>query len=219
MKNKEYSRREYFEQNELNTLHMLPPTEFTIKYTKSCVVGSNYHIYVNTHQYSVPYEYVKKPVNVVYDKTTVEVYDSQHNRIAIHKRSFKRYGYTTNHDHMPPNHLAYEYEKGKKNAAYYLYRASKIDQATVDVLKLVIRNAACVEQSYKSCEAILQLYKVDETGFKEACKYVLKHLKVANSGIIKSIMTNRTYLKENSKQDEFEQPIHDNLRGKDAFNN
>lgn len=218
MKNKEYSRREYFEQNELNTLHMLPATEFSIKCTKSCVVGSNYHVYVNTHQYSVPYEYVKKPVNVVYDKSTVEIYDSQHNRIAIHRRSFKRYGYTTNHDHMPPNHLAYEYERGKKNAACYLYRASKIDQSAVDVLKLVINNAVCIEQSYKSCEAILQLYKVDETGFKEACKYVLQHLKTANSGIIKSIMTNRTYLKDNPKEDEFEQPIHSNLRGKDAFN-
>ena len=64
MKNREYSRREFFELNEKSTLHELPDTEFSIKYNKECVVGSNYHIFINTHQYSVPYEYVKKKVIV-----------------------------------------------------------------------------------------------------------------------------------------------------------
>ena len=218
MKNREYSRREYFELNEKDTLHELPQTEFTIKYNKECIVGSNYHVFVNTHQYSVPYEYVNKYVSIVYDQFTVEIYDSSYNRIALHKRSFRRYGYTTNKDHMPPNHLAFEYEKGNKNAAYYLYRARRTNPYAEEVLKIVLNNAACVEQSYNSCEAILQLAKQDEEGFRQACQYIVdKQIHATNAKIIKSIMTNRTYLLSEQNIEETEQPIHSNLRGKNAY--
>lgn len=71
MNNRDYSRREYFELNEKSTLHDLPETKFTIKYIKDCTVGSNSHIYINTHEYSVPYEYVRKSVSVVYDRKYV----------------------------------------------------------------------------------------------------------------------------------------------------
>lgn len=218
MKNREYSRREYFELNEKSTLHELPDKEFTIKYTKNCIVGSNYHVFINTHQYSVPYEYVKKSVSVVYDQFTVEIYNSTYDRIALHKRSFRKYGYTTNKDHMPPNHLAYEYEKGNKNAAYYLYRARLINQDAEEVLKIVLDKAVCVEQSYNSCEAILQLARQDEKAFKQACRYAIdKQLSSVNAKILKSIMCNRAYLLPDIESEETEQPIHSNLRGKDAF--
>ena len=217
MKNREYSRREYFELNEKNTLHPLPHTEYTIRYTKNCVVGSNYHVFVNTHQYSVPYEYVKKTVMVVYDRETVEIYDAVHNRVAVHKRSFRKYGYTTNQLHMPPNHLAYEYEKGKKNAAYYLYRAGKIDESVVIVLKEVMNNAVCVEQSYRSCEAILKLEKENTENFIRSCKYALHHLPVVNCQIIRNIMTSKSYMMDTREKEAAQQPIHSNLRGKDVL--
>lgn len=220
MKNRDYSRREYFELNEKSTLHDLPETEFTIKYTKDCIVGSNYHIYINTHQYSVPYEYVRKSVSVVYDQFTVEIYNSSYNRIALHKRSFRKYGYTTNKDHMPPNHLAYESEKGNRNAAYYLYRARQIEPSVEEVLRIVLDKAVCVEQCYNSCEAILQLAKHDMESFIQACKYVTdRKMSTANARIIKSIMLNRSYLLPKRDTDEQAQPLHDNLRGKEAFLN
>ena len=218
MKNREYSRREYFEANERATLNPLPDSEFTLKYTKTRTVGSNYHVYIDTHQYSVPHEYVNKIVSVVYDKETVEIYDMQFNRIALHKRSFKRYGYTTIQEHMPPNHLAYEYQKGSKNAAYYLFRASKCGPAVEEVIRMILRKSLCVQQAYKSCEAVLQLQKEDYEGFLRACEYAVENLETANHRIIHTIMTNKTYLKKKLKEEADEQFIHSNLRGPKAYN-
>jgi len=216
MKDKEYSRREFFDQNEQQSLSPLPSSQFSLKYTKMCKVGGNYHVYVSTHQYSIPYEYVNQKVSIVYDQETVEIYDSVYTRIALHKRSFRRYGYTTIKDHMPPNHIAYEYHKNQKNAAYYLYRAGKIDESVKDVLQIVFDNAACIEQSYSSCEAILQLYKLDPESFLATCKYAKTNLKSINYKIIKQIMNTKVYT------DPFKtlletQIIHANLRGKEGY--
>lgn len=218
MQNKEYSREEFFELNEKDMLHPLPTTPFSIKYTKTRHVGNNYHIYISTHQYSVPFEYVNKTVTVIYDKDTVEIYDSTYTRIAIHKRSFKRYGYTTVYEHMPDRHQAYEYKKGCKNAAYYLSRALQIDPSVKTVLQKVFNNAVCIEQAYNTCEAILQLDKLDHQAFINSCKYIEDKLEYANYRIIKQIMNNKTYNISTSNQDNT-QPKHINLRGKDAFLN
>lgn len=121
---------------------------------------------------------------------------------------------------MPPNHLAYEYEKGNRNAAYYLYRARRIEPSVEEVLKIVLDKAVCVEQCYNSCEAILQLAKHDMESFIQAYKYVTdRKMSTANARIIKSIMLNRSYLLPKRDTDEQAQPLHDNLRGKEAFLN
>ena len=216
MQNKEYSRLEYFEKNEKDFLNPLPDTSFSLKYTKTGKVGSNYHIYISTHQYSVPYEFVGQEVVTIYDKETVEIYDSKYNRIAVHPRSFKRYGYTTTKEHMPPRHQAYEYKKGIRNANHYLYRAECLDESVKLVIQRILDNAVCIEQAYNSCEAVLQLYKVDSESFISSCRYVSERLKVANAKIIKNVMDTRAYLKTIPSYNP-EQTLHYNLRGKDSY--
>ncbi len=218
MKNREYSRVEYFELNEKEALQPLPDSLFTLKYTKECRVGSNYHIYVSTHQYSVPYDYVNQMVSIIYNQESVEIYDSSFARIAIHKRSFKRYGYTTIEEHMPPNHQAYEHHKNRRNASYYLYRAGLIDKSAERVIQMVLDRAVQVEQAYTSCEAILQLHRLDPLQFILACEYAVQHLSVVNYRILKQIMHNRVYL-DKHKDSGDDQILHSNLRGKDAFLN
>ena len=218
MKNKEYSRSEFFELNEKASLAPLPDMEFTLKYSKQTKVKSNYHIFINTHQYSVPYEYVNQTVSIIYDKDTVEIYDTSYSRIALHKRSFNKYGYSTIAEHMPPNHLAYEFHKNQKNAAYYLYRAGKIDDNVANVLQMVFDNAACIEQAYNSCEAILQLHKLDPESFVNSCKYAKENLKTVNYKIIRQIMKNKAYIDPLSSLLDF-QITHSNLRGKEEFLN
>ena len=216
MQNKEYSRRQFFELNEKDALSPLPDTVFSVKYTKFSKVANNYHIYISTHQYSVPYSFVNQRVSIVYDKDTVEIYDMNYNRIALHKRSFRQYGYTTIKEHMPPNHMAYEYHKGEKNAEHYLYRASKIDSSCEAIIQKVLNHALRVEQAYKSCEAILQLHKLEPTSFIDACKYADKNMMIVNYKIIKLIMKNRSYSKL-LQQKISEQIVHENLRGSKGF--
>ena len=219
MKNKKFSRLYYFEENEKPTLSPLPSRPFVLKYTKTSKVGSNYHIYLNTHQYSVPYNYVNQDVTIIYDKETVEIYNLKFERIAIHKRSYKRFCYSTNKSHMPTNHLKYEDRKKTRNALFYLDKAKGIDPSVEIVLHIVLENAVVNEQAFNSCEAILQLHKLDPKAFILTCKYVETNLKIVNYKIINQIMNNKIYLKDKNTTESNNQIIHKNLRGKDEYVN
>lgn len=197
----------------------MPATPFALKYTKIGKVGGNYHVYLNTHQYSVPYNYVNQNATIIYDKETVEIYNSKLERIAIHKKSHKRFGYSTIKSHMPANHLAFEYRKQARNANMYLSKAKKISFNVEYVIQMVLDNAACYEQAYNTCEAILQLHRLEPEAFIKTCEYVQNHLDMVNYKIINQIMKNKIYLKDNKNKDINTQFIHKNLRGKNEYRN
>lgn len=67
----------------------------------------NYHISVDKMLYSVPYEYIKKKVDVKITDTTIEIFYN-HNRIASHRRLKGRPDqYSTITEHMPEDHQKY----------------------------------------------------------------------------------------------------------------
>ena len=212
MKSKGSSRMEIFLKEEKALLKPLPKKHFLLKYTRICNVGSNYHVLIDNHYYSLPYKYVNNKVSVVYDVETVEVYNKSYERIAIHKRSMSRYEYTTNKDHMPPSHRAYDDYCKNKDDKYYIEQAKSISEATTCVVEIILANAITKEQGCTSCKALLKLYKYDPVAFKKACEYAKDKLTVINSSILKNIMINKVY---NSKVtvDYTEQIIHSNLRG------
>ena len=219
MQGKDYSRAEYFETNEKQYLEPLPDTLFKLKYTKRCKVGSNYHIYINTHQYSIPYEYVNKEITAIYDIDTVEIYDMQFLRIAVHKRSLVRYGYTTIKDHMPPAHQAYEKRKGVKNAVTYLSRAETIDSSVKDVLQMILDSTNYLEQAYNSCESILQLNKLHSEELILSCRYIIdNNIAISRYSSLKKVLDTKIYNKKiiNAIADQFK---HANLRGEKEFEN
>lgn len=54
--------------------------------------------------YSVPYEFIKRKVDVRATDTIVEIFYN-HNRIASHRRLYERKGqYNTVTEHMPEDH-------------------------------------------------------------------------------------------------------------------
>lgn len=63
----------------------LPATRFELSDWKTATVQFNYYISVDGMLYSVPYEYIKKKVDVKVTDTTIEIFYN-HNRIASHRR-------------------------------------------------------------------------------------------------------------------------------------
>lgn len=110
---KNYSRRQCFDAEEKSSLQPLPASSFELKHRMQAKVQKNYHVTLGEdwHHYSVPYEQVGKTVVIVYDSDTVEIY-GQHQRIALHVRSYKAHGYTTDTVHMPEGHKRYYEQKG-----------------------------------------------------------------------------------------------------------
>lgn len=98
---KEGSRRSLFLEAEKPLLAPLPATRFELSGWKTATVQFNYHISVDGMPYSVPYEYIKKKVDVKVTDTTIEIFYN-HNRIASHRRLKGRPGqYSTVTEHMP----------------------------------------------------------------------------------------------------------------------
>ncbi len=88
---KEGSRSSLFFEEERPYLLPLPATRYEIAQWKVATVQFHYHISVDGMLYSVPYEYIKKKVEVRITDHTVEIFYKQ-NRIASHPRLKGRKG-------------------------------------------------------------------------------------------------------------------------------
>ena len=82
---KEGSRFDLFLEDEKPLLAPLPATRFELSDWKTATVQFNYHIFVDGMLCSVPYEYIKKKVDVKVTDTTIKIFYN-HNRTASHRR-------------------------------------------------------------------------------------------------------------------------------------
>jgi transposase len=97
------TRRSLYESVDRPVLHPLPVTPFEYADWKQATVGSDYHVEVERHYYSVPYTHIRRKVDIRYTAQTVEIY-CRGERIASHVRSSRPGGCTTVREHMPKEH-------------------------------------------------------------------------------------------------------------------
>lgn len=79
------------------------PERYELSYWKRALVGIDYHVNVNNTYYSVPYQLVRKEVDICFDSDLVKIYHN-HKIIASHKRSFAELYFVTDKKHMPKSH-------------------------------------------------------------------------------------------------------------------
>ena len=150
----------------------LPEYPFELSSWKKATVQLNYHIQVDRMNYSVPYEYVGKKVDVKMSKDSVNIYYSGL-QIASHKRLYgRRNQYSTVELHMPENHRLYEW-----NSDRFLMWAKNIGPNTYEVIDKHIHRYHVEEQSYKGCISILKLSdKYTAHRLENACQLALQHI-------------------------------------------
>ena len=217
MQQQDYSRRDRFMLHEKSFLLPLPAEPFVPKTKIIATVQRNYHIVLgeDMHHYSVPYGNLGKKVQVVYDEHNVEIYLNLE-RIACHRRDYRRNGYTTVENHMPPNHRFIASIKGW-DAEYFLEKAAGIGVHTQKVIDKVLAQKQFVEQTYNSCLGILRLgEKYGSDRLEAACTRALTGSRVTYT-MIKNILE-RNLDKAPVQTDLFEHiPSHENIRGADAY--
>ena len=114
--------------------------------------------------YSIPYDYIKKKVDVRLTRTMVEVFlDGK--RIASHVRKHGYPGqYSTLPEHMPENHHKYT----QWNAERFLSWARGMGENTVTVVKAILASRKIEQQGYRlhgtSDPAIASLSFADRLG-------------------------------------------------------
>ena len=215
---KDHSRLQQFTQEEQSLLQPLPPSGFIIKHQVIARVQKNYHITLGEdwHHYSVPYQFISKQVSVVYDTDIVEVY-SQHQRIALHTRSYKKHDFTTSGDHMPAGHQHYFEEKGW-TPAYFLDQAIRIGGAVNQYMGEILKSRAYTEQTYNACRGILRLHKdYGTTRLEAACARALQGSVYTYSTINNILVSKFDQMDLIDPGDLFRVPEHTNLRGPDAY--
>lgn len=147
------SRRSQFLETETPALKPLPTGRYQFAQWKTARAGIDYHVTIEKHHYSVPYQYLKEIIDVRIGDRTIECF-IKGKRIALHQRSFKP-GHTTIHEHMPKAHQDYVRWTPERLRQWAL----KVGVNTAKVIDEVIHLHKIPEQGYRSCLGILRMGK------------------------------------------------------------
>jgi transposase len=209
-----FSRTELFESVDKPALKPLPERPYEITHFKTATVGFNYHIelHEDRHFYSVPYAYARKEVTAAYTTRTVEIYyDNQ--RIAFHKRAFKP-GYTTEREHRPAHHRFYLDWTPERITSW----AADVSIHTKTIVKTILERAAYPDQAFRSCVGIINLSKKYHTDRLDMAARMAISDGTFNYQAVKKILEReRDLVATKDERNQFQLPLHENLRGQAAY--
>lgn len=172
----------------------------------------DYHIDVEGHFYSVPYQLRGKQVEVWFRAHTVEII-YKGNRVAIHARSYEKGKFTTIPEHRPEAHKKY-YEW---TPARIINWAAQAGPETAALVENILSSRAHPEQGYRSCLGIISLgRKFSPERLEAACKRAVS-IKAYSYKSVKSILKTGLDRHLIVKQKEVMPVYHDNIRGKEYF--
>ncbi len=147
-------RREAFEQVDRPAMRPLPVEPYEYAEWGKVRVHIDYHVAVDEHYYSVPYQLVGQQLDFRLTLRIVECFH-KNNRVASHPRSFEKGRHTTNPAHMPKAH--------REHAAWTPQRlvrwASQTGSATAAVVETIMANRPHPQQGFRACLGIMRLGK------------------------------------------------------------
>jgi transposase len=190
-------------------LQPLPLERYVMAEFKTVRVNIDYHVEVDDHYYSVPYQLRGEQVEARLTPTTVEILYRGH-RVASHVRSSVAHHHTTVHEHMPKSHQAYlEWTPSR-----LIHWGDSVGPATAQVIATILESKPHPEQGYRACLGILRLGKTYSTGRLEAACQRALHSQACSYHSLQSILQqglDRQTLA--STEAERSSPRHENLRG------
>jgi transposase len=218
MQGKTYSRRQQFLQFEKPVLRALPDEPFEVKHKTSAKVQTNYHVTLGKdwHNYSVPYQYVGKRVEIIYDSKEVEIYFNM-NLIASHRRNLTRNGFTTQIQHCPEKHKQAIINQ-QITPEVLVEKARSIGVNTQKYVQGILNQDFFSQQNHRSCMGIFQLSKhYGNDRVEKACEMALNGMRM-NYRTIKNILANNM---DKTDTKSIIEPVtvteHINIRGNNFF--
>ena len=145
------SRRTLYERLDRPALRPLPATRYVLARWKLCRVNIDYHVEVDRHVYSVPYQLVRQQVEVRYTTTTIEVFHRD-KRVASHQRRYDR-RVSTVADHMPSAHRAH----AEWTPSRLIRWAERTGPETGKLVSRILESRPHPEQGYRTCLGIMRL--------------------------------------------------------------
>lgn len=152
LKKMDGSRKELFEALDRPALRPLPPTRYEFATFRKARVNIDYHVELDRHYYSVPYQLVGKVVESRCSASTLEVLFSA-KRVASWPRSAVRGGFSTDPAHMPESHRRYaSWTPGR-----IISWAKTTGPATASLVEEILSSRPHREQGFRSALGIIRL--------------------------------------------------------------
>ncbi len=148
------SRRSQFEALDRPALKALPEARFECAEWAKVRVGPDYHIEVEGHFYSVPYQLVRQELEVRFTGQTVECLH-RGQRVACHVRSYVQGQCTTVPEHQPPGHRHHAEWTPQKLVKW----AHDNGPATAQVVEAILISKPHPHQGFHSCLGLRSLAK------------------------------------------------------------
>jgi transposase len=207
------TRRELFEQLDRPALHPLPAQPYEFAEWKKVRVNIDYHVEIEGHYYSVPYQLVRKALEARYSERTVECFHKGQ-RVASHPRSHLKGRHTTLPEHMPTSHRSYAEWTPQRLIRW----AEKTGPATAGMVQTILERRAHPQQGFRSCLGIMRLGKsFGEERLEAACRRALT-LGACSYKSIESILRQGLDRKAVPEQQELDLSLeHENIRGSDYY--
>jgi transposase len=146
------SRRSLFESLDRPALRPLPPERYQFALWRRATVNIDYHLDVERHYYSVPYQLVGQVLDVRMSALTVEIFCSS-KRVASHLRSYTRWAHTTDPAHMPESHRRHAQWTPSRIVAW----ANKTGPSTARLVEGILERRPHPEQGFRSALGVIRL--------------------------------------------------------------
>jgi transposase len=206
------SRRELFEQMERAALRPLPVVRFEYAEWRRARVNIDYHIAVDGHLYSVPYRLVHEEVEARVVSDALEIFHRR-TRVAAHRRSYLKGGFTTLTDHMPSAHRAH----AEWTPSRILSWAEKVGPSTRELCNGILVDRPHPEQGFRSCLGILRLGKrYGEIRLEAACSRALR-VRARSYRHVESILKNGLDRVAATEEPATPSLAHENVRGRSYY--
>jgi len=200
-------------EHELPVLQALPATPYEFAEWGKVRAGVDYHVEIDGHSYSVPYQLRGKEIEYRMTDRIVDLI-VKGKSVALHQRSFVKGGLTTLDTHLHPSHKAVQWSNEDA-----LTWAASIGPSTEAVLRIQLSKAIGHYLAYRITQAIKSLEKAhDKVRLEQACTYGLAH-KITNTAGLRNILDKRLdqLFAEESPNPAIPDIDHKNIRGAEYY--
>ena len=207
------SRRSFFESLDRPALHPLPAERYVYAEWKKARVNIDYHVEVDKHYYSVPYQLYGRELDVRLTARTVECFHKGM-RMASHVRSSLPGRHSTVTDHMPKAHQSYAEWTPERMIAW----TTQAGPFTKSLAEKILASRLHPQQAFRSCLGLMRLGKIyGSQRLEAACQRALIY-QATSCRSVNAILKSSLDKEPLSMETKTSPPItHPNIRGSGYF--
>ena len=203
------SRQDLFRDQEQAALRPLPTSRYELAEWKKATASIDYHIELDRRFYSVPYQLVRRRLDVRATTTTVEVFDGG-KRVASHLREHGARRYITDPAHMPKSHRAHLEWTPSKLVAW----GQSVSSDTGVLVEWLLESRPHPEHAYRACLGLKKLGRqYGDERLSAACARALAIGSVSYSSVKSILAEGLDRLALPGEEATPPPPTHENLRG------